>query len=152
MTRRDVSASFADDQSDAAFVQWVPQSSPPYGMTRRDFKAAKWRALAAGILLVALFVLFAVVGTQTFWRTRMTWQTWYTLSVVIVMLSALVLDIWDTSLTFFAANTALLLARVITVSDALAGFSNEGIISTGVMFIIAKVSLRLSQPPWFFLF
>ncbi len=124
------------------------ERAPPYGLTLEQVKAAKWRALAAVIVFVALAILFAVVGTQTFWATAMKWQTWYTLFVIIIMLSCLVLDLWDVSLTFFVANTALLLAKIITVADALAGFSNEGVLSTAIMFVIARAIEKTRVLEW----
>lgn len=64
------------------------------------------------------------------------------------MLSALILDLWDVSLTFFVANTVLLLAKVITIQDALAGFSNEGILSTAIMFVIARAIEKTKVLEW----
>ncbi len=125
-TTKDLLSDFDDDEGVplASFVSWAPRRPSPFGLSWEQLKNARTRAVAALIILVALSVLFAIVGTQTFWAARITWQAWYTLFVIIIMLSCLVLDLWDVSLTFFVANTALLLARVITLADALAGFSN----------------------------
>ncbi len=148
---RDVVAEFSDDEdgvSMADFERFAPPRPPPYGWTRGGLRAARPRMIAALVVLVVLSVLFAVVGTQTFWSTRLTWKGWYTLYVLVVMLAALVLDLWDVSLTFFVTNTALLLARVITLNDALAGFSNEGVLSTAIMFIIARAIEKTKVLEW----
>jgi hypothetical protein len=104
--------------------------------------------VAALVVLIVLSVLFAVVGTQTFWRQRLTWGGWNTLYVLVAMLAALVLDMWDVSLTFFVTNTALLLARIISLNDALAGFSNEGVLWTAIMFIIARAIEKTKVLEW----
>lgn len=125
----------------AMSTTFVEKKAPrrfPFGISRETLWQSRWKGLAAAIVVVVLSIMFSVVGTQTFWAQTMMWQAWYTLFVIIVMLGALILELWDLSLTFFVANTALLLARVITLREALAGFSNEGILSTAIMFILAK--------------
>ena len=39
-------------------------------------RESKWRLLVAGCFLAGLSILFAVIGTQTFWASRITWKGW----------------------------------------------------------------------------
>jgi hypothetical protein len=139
-----------DDEFAASqgFVSFTPKRAPPFGLTKQQVLASRGRAVAAIVLFVVLTVLFACLGTLTFWKPLMTYKTWVTIFVLVVMLSALVLDLWDISLTFFVANTVLLLAKVITIQDALAGFSNEGILSTAIMFVIARAIEKTRVLEW----
>lgn len=105
-----------------------------FKVTLRD---ARGRSIAAFVIFLVFTVTFSLVGTLTFWADSMTWKSWFTLFTVICMMSSLVLELWDVSLSFFAANLFLLLAGVISIQEALAGFSSESIISIGTMYIIA---------------
>jgi hypothetical protein len=130
------------------FLAVEPNKPHIFGLSRKQLYDARYRALAAVIIFVSLSIMFAVIGTQTFWRARMNWSTWFTLFSIITMLSVLVLDLWNVSLTFFGINTILLLVRIISIKEALAGFSNEGILSTAIMFIISKAIEKTGVLEW----
>jgi len=138
----------ADESPATAFAPWAPKRAKPYGYSLKDVVAMRYKALAALIVFIILSVTFAVVGSVTFWADRMTWKTWFTLYTLITMLSVLILDMWDVSLTFFVTNTVLCLSRVIVLKDALAGFSNDGILSTAIMFIIARAIEKTRVLEW----
>lgn len=132
----------------AGFFENKPQLPSPYGISRAQLYDARWRALGACCVFLALTVMFVVIGTVSFWKDRMDWQKWFTLFSIIIMLSVLVLDIWNISLTFFVTNTMLLLVGIISLREALAGFSNEGILSTAVMFTISKAIEKTGLLNW----
>ncbi len=119
----------------------VVQKELPFVSFVHELYEARWRILVAAIFCVALSVMFAVIGTQTFWRGRITWQGWVCLYTLIVTISVLIFELWDVTLTFFAANCVFLFSGIITLNQALAGFANASIVAIGAMFIIA-VSLE----------
>jgi di/tricarboxylate transporter len=67
----------------------------------------------------------------------MNWDAWLTLGILAATLALLVSSRIATDLAMIAALTALLVAGVITPKEALSGFSNEGMITVAVLFVIA---------------
>lgn len=61
----------------------------------------------------------------------------FTMLVVALMLVALVLELLAPDVIVFSALGILLLADVIEVKEALAGFSNSGMLTVGILFIVA---------------
>jgi len=62
---------------------------------------------------------------------------WYTLIILAVMSVVLVKEWLETEITIFAALILLLAARVVTVKEAFSGFSNVGVLSIGLLFVVA---------------
>jgi len=62
---------------------------------------------------------------------------WYTLLIVTLMTVILMKEWLEMDLAIFSALILLTLGRVITMKQALSGFSNEGMISIALLFIIA---------------
>ncbi|MBN2644215.1 MAG: anion permease [Desulfuromonadaceae bacterium] len=60
-----------------------------------------------------------------------------TLSVVILMVIALITEIYAPDLILFVTLTVLLLAGVITPKEAVAGFSNTGMLTVAILFVVA---------------
>jgi len=61
----------------------------------------------------------------------------FTLIVVVLMLVALVLELHAPDVIVFSALGVLLLTNMISVKDALAGFSNSGMLTVAILFIVA---------------
>jgi di/tricarboxylate transporter len=61
----------------------------------------------------------------------------FTLIVVVLMLVGLVLELHAPDVIVFSALGVLLLTDVISVKDALAGFSNSGMLTVAILFIVA---------------
>jgi ABC-type multidrug transport system fused ATPase/permease subunit len=120
----DVVTEFHNEQATTnEFLFFEPKRPHPYGVSRTALiAAAKSRGIAALILLVVLTVTVVLVGTLSSWTHSMRWATWFTLFTLVALFVAMVLDLWDLSLTFFVAIMALGLANIITIEDALAGF------------------------------
>jgi len=64
-------------------------------------------------------------------------QFYYTAVVLILMTIVLVTEIVNTEIAIFSALILLLLAKIITIREAFAGFSNPGVISIALLFIVA---------------
>jgi len=61
----------------------------------------------------------------------------FTLVVVVLMLAGLAFELLAPDVIVFSALGLLLLTDVLSVSDALVGFSNSGMLTVGILFIVA---------------
>jgi len=62
----------------------------------------------------------------------------YTIGIIILMTAGLALDIAGTEFIVFGALMALMLAGVITPGEAFSGFSNQGMLTVGVLFVVSQ--------------
>ncbi len=67
----------------------------------------------------------------------MNFQFWYTVVIIAVMTVVLLKEWFETELTILSALFLLLIGKVITVNEAFAGFSNEGMLTIAFLFIVA---------------
>ncbi len=67
----------------------------------------------------------------------MDWQAWLTLSTCVAVVALLALTRIGADLVMIAAITGLMTLGVIDVKSALGGFANEGVITVGVLFVVA---------------
>ena len=67
----------------------------------------------------------------------MDWQAYLTIAVIVSIAVALVRDLARPDLIFLGALGLLLVAGVITPSEAFAGFSNGAVIALGSLFVVA---------------
>ncbi|APF19203.1 SLC13 family permease [Calditrichota bacterium LG25] len=67
----------------------------------------------------------------------MDFQFWYTLILLILTTYFLVKEIFETELTLLSFLFLLILGKVINVKEAFVGFSNEGMLTIGFLFIVA---------------
>jgi di/tricarboxylate transporter len=68
----------------------------------------------------------------------MTWQAWYTLAVVAACFGALSLSRAATDMVLIGGVMLLLVAGVLTPAEALAGLSNEGMVTIGMLYIVTS--------------
>ena len=66
-----------------------------------------------------------------------------TRQLVFLTLALLINDFLAPHLVLVMAMTTVLCLNLIPISEALAGFSNEGVLTIAVLFIVAKVRMRL---------
>src|SRR3989304_8026333 len=64
-------------------------------------------------------------------------KMWYTLSLLIIMSILLILDIIELEVLFFSILLLLLMGKIITLEEAFAGFSNVGMLTIALLFVIA---------------
>lgn len=62
---------------------------------------------------------------------------WYTLGLLILMSVALIREWLEIEVVLFSVLALLLLGGVVSVEEAVAGFSNEGMLTIGLLFIVA---------------
>jgi di/tricarboxylate transporter len=67
----------------------------------------------------------------------MNFHLWYTISLLVIMSVALVKEWVNTEITFFTVLILFVVGNVITVEEAFAGFSNIGVLSIALLFIVA---------------
>lgn len=67
----------------------------------------------------------------------MEWQGWFSLALTLMVLVTLALTRVGSHLVLMGALTILSVSGVISAKDALAGFSNEGLITVAAMFVVA---------------
>jgi di/tricarboxylate transporter len=67
----------------------------------------------------------------------MGWDGWYTLGVGILVLLSLAFTQAGPDIIFVGGATLLLVAGIISPSEAIAGLSSEGVITVGVMYIVS---------------
>ena len=75
--------------------------------------------------------------TETLSNT-INWQTWFTLTVIILMVFTLVKEWLTPDVALPTALATLLGANVVTPFDALSGFSNHGLLAIAALFIVAQ--------------
>jgi len=66
------------------------------------------------------------------------WKLWFTLAVVVLMLMALILGWWRAYFVIFFASVVLAISGVITIKDALAGFSNDGGLTVALLYPVVQ--------------
>lgn len=77
------------------------------------------------------------------------WQIVYTSVVLVVMFAALISDRLGADMVMMAALTLFMAAQIITVQEGLVGFSNQGIITVLVLFVIADGISRTGALDWY---
>ena len=67
----------------------------------------------------------------------MDWQGWFTLAVLVCMIIALIREVLGTDIIVFIALGLLVCAGIITPREAVTGFSNEGMLTVAILFVVA---------------
>ncbi len=68
--------------------------------------------------------------------TQLGWEAWLTLGVIVLVFSVLIRTEISTDVVLIGAVTLLLFAGVLNAKEALAGLSNEGIITIAVLYVV----------------
>jgi di/tricarboxylate transporter len=68
----------------------------------------------------------------------MSWQAWFTLAVVVATVVLLSRDLLPPSGTMLGAAIALMVARVLTPEQALAGFSNTAVVTVAAIYVLSR--------------
>ncbi|SFB01164.1 Di-and tricarboxylate transporter [Lentibacillus halodurans] len=67
----------------------------------------------------------------------MTFEMLFVLILIVAMLAGLILEVARPDMVIFSALVLLLLSGILTVDEALSGFSNEGMLTVALLFIVA---------------
>lgn len=77
------------------------------------------------------------------------WEIVYTCGVLFFMFVALISDRIGADSVMLAALTAFLAAKIISIEEGLAGFSNEGLLTVMVLFVVAEGISRTGALDWY---
>jgi len=66
----------------------------------------------------------------------MTWEAWFTLTIVIFCFGLLALNRFSPDLILMAGLTLFLVSGIVTPAQALAGLANEGMVTVAVLYIV----------------
>ena len=72
----------------------------------------------------------------------MDWQGWITIAVLLLLIIGLIRYAHLADVIFLGALGLLVLLGVITAREAVAGFSNDGILTIGSLFVVASGLMR----------
>ena len=61
----------------------------------------------------------------------------YTFSLLIIMTVLLIKDWFSTEIVIFSTTLLLLVGKIITIEEAFSGFSNTGVLTIGLLFVVA---------------
>jgi di/tricarboxylate transporter len=78
----------------------------------------------------------------------MPWEAWFTIGTVIVTVGLLIFTRYSPDLILMAGLSALILSGVLPVREALSGFSNEGMATVGIMFIVVAGLQETGAVTW----
>jgi di/tricarboxylate transporter len=78
----------------------------------------------------------------------MSWEAWFAIAVVAGVIGLLVFTRYAPDLILMAGLTTLILTRTLPIKEALSGFSNEGMATVGVMFIIVAGLQETGAVTW----
>lgn len=75
-------------------------------------------------------------------------EAWVTIAIIAACLSSLILTRYAVDIIMMAAVTLLLVSGVLTTEEALTGFSNEGMITVAVLYIVANGLTETGAVSW----
>ena len=78
----------------------------------------------------------------------MGWDAWFSLGVVVLVLTLLAATRLGTDLVLLSGLTLLLVTGILEAKEALAGFANEGMITVGVLFVVAAGVIETGGVAW----
>jgi len=78
----------------------------------------------------------------------MSWEAWTTIAAVLLVLALLSFTSAAPDLIFVGVVTLLMTAGIISPSEAIAGLSNEGVITVGVLYIVAAALRETGVLSW----
>lgn len=77
------------------------------------------------------------------------WEAVFTIIVLVLTFATLILDKVGTDSVMLTALTALYLARIIDIKEALAGFSSSGLLTVLVLFVVAEGLNKTGALNWY---
>ncbi len=78
----------------------------------------------------------------------MSWEAWFTLAVIGLCLVLLIFTRWAADVVLMGGVTLLLLFGVLSPGQALVGFSNEGMVTVAVLFIVSAALKETGAIYW----
>lgn len=88
--------------------------------------------------LIGLVIVLTTTGTIEYLYSELSWQGWLAIAVTVITFSGNALTQIPTELIFLTGLGILLVTGVLPESDALAGFSNSGMLTVGTLYIVVS--------------
>lgn len=108
-------------------------------------KACCCKRWGTGVALSGVAVALVALGLFAPPFQELEWKGWFSLAVITVLLFALVHEVAPTHVLFATALGVLVLFQCVDSEGALAGFSNQGISTITVLFIVAAAITRTNS-------
>lgn len=101
-----------------------------------------WQNWPICLFLIVVSVGLAMLGLFSF--DSISWQAWMSFAILVVTLTLLITSVVHTAVAMLLGITAMLLFKIITPEEAIEGFSNTGVMSVAILFIVAEGIQRTS--------
>jgi K+/H+ antiporter YhaU regulatory subunit KhtT len=95
------------------------------------------RRVALAVVALVAFVLCPLLGELSSAFAPLAWRAWFTLGVVILLVSSLTLNLLPTHVAFAYALGVLVLFKCVDEKGALQGFANKGANTVAILYIVA---------------
>ncbi|CAN8072515.1 unnamed protein product [Agarophyton chilense] len=138
---------------DNPYYQGNPQKyNPKFSDLRNDlgFSKAigKWliRFLKRnwGILVFMLVIAIGLAMLGIFAFDELKWKAWAAFAILTVTLALLITNALPTAVSMLLGLTLMLILNIVTPSRGIEGFSNSGVMSVAILFIVAEGIQRTS--------
>ena len=121
-----------DPDADAAGGEKPPPCNP------NDVRTLLRKYWVAGVCLLAITALYVLAGTLAEPFQVLPWQGWLSLAVVTLLVFLLTFNTLPTHVLFALALAVLIACQCVSAEDSLVGFSNVGVATVSVLFVVAN--------------
>eukprot|EP01100_Stratorugosa_tubuloviscum_P005739 TRINITY_DN254_c0_g2_i1.p1 TRINITY_DN254_c0_g2~~TRINITY_DN254_c0_g2_i1.p1 ORF type:complete len:669 (-),score=352.75 TRINITY_DN254_c0_g2_i1:136-2142(-) len=128
----------SNSQSDSNSIEYEKINKKPFKFRPKkwikDFIKLCWANKFFCLFVISFTILFVICGILVW---DFSWAAWYSLIIVFITFCLLIENVADPGVVMMGNTTLLLAAAIITTREALAGFSNTGVFTIAVLFIVA---------------
>lgn len=97
-----------------------------------------------GVLAFLLFLQVGLAMLGVFAFDDLRWQAWASFVIVTILLSVLVVNLLPPEIAMCAALTTMMALKIVTPAQGMEGFSNTGVGTVAVLFVVADGIQRTS--------
>lgn len=97
-----------------------------------------------GILAFLLFLAVGLAMLGIFAFEPISWEAWFSFAVLCITLALLITNAVATAVAMLLGLTTMLVFKIVTPQEAIEGFSNTGVMSVAILFIVAEGIQRTS--------
>ncbi|PXF40826.1 putative sulfur deprivation response regulator [Gracilariopsis chorda] len=126
--------------------------NPKFSELRNDFGLPKalgkytvrFLKLNWGILLFMLVISIGLAMLGIFAFDPLPWRAWAAFAILVITLSLLITNALPTAVSMLLGLTLMLVLDIVSPSRGIEGFSNTGVMSVAILFIVAEGIQRTS--------
>lgn len=97
-----------------------------------------------GILLFLCFIAIGLAMLGIFAFDPISWEAWVSFAILSCTLALLITNALPTAVSMLLGLTAMLVLKIVDPSEAVEGFSNTGVLSVAILFVVAEGIQRTS--------